>query len=465
MRPMSVPALWLAFAIALPAHAGVDLIATASLDGHLRDLSTATAAPLENGVPGNLLGGMGSGLAYAGCDTFVALPDRGPNAVVYNPVVDNTVSYINRFETLHMQLRPAAPGAALPFVLTPKLERTTLLWTRDRLYYGDGRATDLPGGAPALNRPSHDYFTGRSDNADPAHGSGWTLDARLDPESIRVSDDGKAVYVSDEYGPHVYKFDRRTGRRLASYALPAAFYVAHVAPRGAQEDAGNTRGRVANHGMEGLAISPDGRVLFGIMQSALLQDGGRHGAVARIVRIDLRTRRVREYAYPLTDIGGATKPKYGNISEILAVNGHELLVDERDGKGLGDGSRAKYKHLYLVDLDGAADVSGLQGATALAAKALHKTDFLDLVAALGRHGIAPAEVPAKIEGLSFGPDVMLDGRRCHTLFVANDNDFLAQVKDRLHPHGAANPSRYFVFAFDDADLPGWEPQRLRCAAD
>src|SRR5579884_4314831 len=78
-----------------------DLIAIGSISGTYEDFATQTAAPLENGVPGNRLGGMGSGLAYAGGNTFLALPDRGPNAVPYNSDVDNTVSYINRYQTLH----------------------------------------------------------------------------------------------------------------------------------------------------------------------------------------------------------------------------------------------------------------------------------------------------------------------------------------------------------------------------
>ena len=460
MRTKLVLAVLAVFAAAAPVHAGVELIAAGSLDAHQGDRAMRTAAPLENGVPGNLLGGLGSALAYAGCDRFVALPDRGPNAVPYDSVVDDTSSYIARFHTLRMELRPAGADAALPFALTPKLERTTLLWDLFPLYYGDGRAANLPDGAPRENHAFHHYFSGRSDNADPSRGSGWPLDGRLDPEGIRVSADGDAVFVSDEYGPYVYKFDRRSGRRLDSYALPAHFYVAKTASHGADEIAGNTSGRVANKGMEGLAISPDGRVLFGAMQAPLIQDGGDGAPVLRIARIDLRTRQVREYAYPLTNSGTTAKPKYNGVSEILAVNDHQLLVDERDGKGFGDGSEAKFKRVYLIDLDGATEVGKLSGAAALAAVAVQKTPFLDVVAELGRHGMLPSEIPAKLEGLSFGPDVTQDGHRRHTLFIANDNDFLADVTDDLHPQGAANPNRFFVFAFDDADLPGLKPQRI-----
>jgi Esterase-like activity of phytase len=42
------------------------------------------------------------------------------------------------------------------------------------------------------------------------------------------------------------------------------------------------------------------------------------------------------------------------VSEILAVNDHEFLLDERDGKGQGDGSKAVVKQLFKIDLAGAS---------------------------------------------------------------------------------------------------------------
>src|ERR1044071_5712129 len=120
------------------AHAAVDLIAIGSLSGNLQDLATETNAPLESGTPGNLLGGIGSGFAYAGGNTFLALPDRGPNAMPYNPAVDDTTSYIPRFHTIQMTLEPSAPGSSLPFTLMPVLKATTLLSSRHPLYYGTG---------------------------------------------------------------------------------------------------------------------------------------------------------------------------------------------------------------------------------------------------------------------------------------------------------------------------------------
>jgi hypothetical protein len=440
--------------------AGVELIAIGQLPGTISDRSCATAAPLENGLAGNLLGGLGSGIAYAGWGTFVAVPDRGPNAVSYNTPTDDTASYVNRFHTIYMQLSPSQDGAALPFALTPILLDTTLLFSRRPLVYGSGDGLGVGPGAPALNSRWAHYFTGRSDNYDASQPSSDTADARLDPESIRVSNDGLSIFISDEYGPYVYEFSRITGERLRTFTLPADFAVATLSPNGATEIANNKAGRVANKGMEGLAISPNGHVLIGAMQSPLLQDSGTNGQFTRIITIDRRTGATRQYAYPLTNIGSKTKPKYPTISDILAINDHEFLVDERDGKGLGDNSTAAFKQLSRVDLTGADDVTGVEGEANLAPHAVAKTLVLDLVATLTAHGIDAKDIPAKLEGTAFGPDLVIDGVRKHTLWVANDNDFIGTVTDTNHPNGFDNPNQFFVFAFDDAALPGFVAQEL-----
>ena len=428
------------------AHAEPTLIAIGTIDGNYEDFATETKAPLENGVPGNKLGGIGSGLAYAGGDTFLALPDRGPNATPFDSAIDNTTSYIPRFHTLHLSLAHSEAGAALPFTLTPFVTDTTLLSSPTALVYGSGQGLGVGSGVPSLNTRRTNYFTGRSDNFDASRSSSNPNNARLDPESIRLSNDRKTIFISDEYGPYVYQFDRSSGQRIRAYRLPDKFAVTLLSPQGAVEIAGNKIGRIANKGMEGLAITPDGRTLYGAMQSPLEQDGGTDAAYTRIARIDVRTGVVKEIAYALTNIGTAAKPKYGTVSDIVAINDHELLVDERDGKGLGDGSNAVVKLAYQIDVSGAADVGNVVGAANLAAYAVAKTLFLDVVGALNSNGITSDNIPAKLEGFAFGPDVEVDGATKHTLFIGNDNDFSANVG------GKPNPNQIFVFAFDDADL-------------
>src|SRR5262249_48367222 len=141
----------------------------------------------------------------------------------------------------------------------------------------------------------------------------------------------------------------------------------------------------------------------------------------RIVTIDLVSGTVtHQFAYLLT--------KGSGVSELVALNNHEFLVDERDGNGRANGNNAKTKLLFKIDLEGATDVSGMDG-TMAAMHAVGKTLFLDIVDVLTTNGIAAGNIPAKIEGVTFGPDVEDQGRKLHTLWVANDNDFLLVVPD------------------------------------
>jgi hypothetical protein len=424
--------------VLLPAAQATELIAVGSL-GAGADLSSLSA-PLENGIAGNLLGGIGSGIAWAGGNTFIAVPDRGPNATSYNALIDDTTSYISRFQTIGLTLTPNAVPGGLAFTLTPTLLATTLLSSATPLSYGTGAlgtdATHILGsGVPGLNATNNTYyFTGRSDGF--AAGTSTNPgNARLDPEGVRVSNDGKSVFVSDEYGPYVYQFDRATGQRLRVFTVPDELSVAHSGPTTASEGSpANSIGRVANKGMEGLAITPDGKTLVGIMQAPLLQDT--HNVV-RIVTIDIATGATKQYAYQLTEGSG--------VSEITAVNDHVFLVDERDGKGLGDGSSAAVKKLFKIDLNDVAgkEISGKSGD--LSAFAVPKSEFLDIRKTLVDAGIGLTNplVPAKIEGISFGQDIVLNGASFHTLWITNDNDFVAAV---------AGPSQFFVYAVSDADL-------------
>jgi hypothetical protein len=449
---MPLLALSLGWAAAQTASAQTfPLIALGTLDqsraGSFQDLSGLTA-PLENGVRGNELGGFGSAITYAGGNTFLALPDRGPNAVEFDDAIDNTASYINRFHTIEMELQPNESGSGLPFTLTPELKQTTLLWSLTPLVYGSGEGLGVGSGIPKKNNIFEHFFTGRSDNFAPKHNSGDPNDARFDTEGMRLSNDGLTVFISDEYGPYVYQFDRNTGLRLRSFALPESFFVTNLSSVGATEISGNTVGRTANKGMEGLAITPDGKTLVGIMQNALIQDAKEGGAAAnllRLVTIDIESGRVtHQYGYLLTAGSG--------VSEIVALNNHEFLVDERDGHGRADASKAKVKQLFKIDLDEATDISKMDGTTA-ATHTVTKTLFVDLVKSLTAAGISASNIPAKIEGVTFGADMKVDGQNVHTLWIANDNDFLETVADS-DGNQIPNPNQFFVFSFTDSDLGG-----------
>ena len=219
--------------------------------------------------------------------------------------------------------------------------------------------------------------------------------------------------------------------------MPGNLAVAVQGPTTASEGSPiNSTGRVGNKGMEGLAITPDGKTLVGIMQAPLLQDNKNQ---IRIVTIDIATGATKEFGYRLTTGSG--------VSEIVAINDHEFLVDERDGNGLGAGNAASVKQIFKIDLNGATDISGVTNMTS-STPAVSKSLFLDVRQKLNLAGIADTAIPSKIEGLAFGAD-LADGR--HTLWVANDNDF--------DPANAGD-NMFYVFAVDAADLPTFQAQTV-----
>ncbi len=402
--PRLGPLLFCALACAASARADVTLIGVGTIPGDAPDRSGLTGKA-SDGTPNNRLGGLGSAIAYTGTgDEYLLASDRGPK--------DGASDYACR--THRMTIR-VSPGAKEPVAL--KLTATTLLTTE-----------------------SETRFTGALDAFTQKHPE---KNLRLDPEGVRVGRDG-AVFISDEYGPVVYQFDTK-GQRVRSLAVPARFLIAAPGKTPADELPPKCKsGRQPNRGMEGLAISPDGTKLYGIMQSPLIQDGAlnekneRVGRNCRVLEIDLATGQTREFVYQLAD------PVNG-VSEILAVSDHEFLVLERDGLG---GPDAKCKKLFRADLTGATDVSAVAalpgGMLPPAVTPMKKEPFLDLLAP--KFGIAGAECPEKFEGLAFGPDLP-DGRRL--LLVTADNDFVAE-----------KPFRVYAFALDPGALPGYRPQQF-----
>ncbi|HEX9449883.1 MAG TPA: esterase-like activity of phytase family protein [Burkholderiales bacterium] len=294
------------------------------------------------------------------------------------------------------------------------------------------------------------FFTGSAKAFD---ATGSTDSLRFDPEGVRVSHCGRSVFVSDEYGPYLYEFDISSGKRLRSVNLPNKLLVDLPSDDPNTELCKNAFGRQSNRSMEGLAISPDGSRLYGMMQNALIQDGGldgdlkRFGLNNRIVEIDVETGATREFVYVLD------KKSYG-VNEIDALNDHEFLVLERDSNA---GTAAAFKRLFKIGIAGASDVRDVKqlpvsGQTA-GVIPVAKARFLDLLDPA--HGLVGATFPEKIEGLAFGPDLP-DGRRM--LVVTNDNDFMA-----------ANANNFYFFAIEPWLLPNYQSQRIsfnhRCDRD
>ncbi len=223
----------------------------------------------------------------------------------------------------------------------------------------------------------------------------------FDPEGIVVNPRTSTLLVSDEYGPSLLEFDR-AGNLLRRFTTPA-----NLVPRSAANepnfasDAGNTQGKRTNRGFEGLAISPDGRFAYAMVQSAMLDEGGANGVFSRIVKFDTSTGlAVAQYAYKME-----TASQGRGISALVALGDERFMVLERNNRGIGVGATLANadKAVFEIDLAGAVDVTNTVLTNAFAGGVTKSAKVLDLdantLAALGNLS------PEKWEGLAVGPQL------------------------------------------------------------
>lgn len=276
-----------------------------------------------------------------------------------------------------------------------------------------------------------------------------SLGNAFDPEGFVVNPLNGNFLVSDEYGPSLYEFDR-AGTLVKKYTTPA-----NLVPRNSgtgtanyASDAGNDAGKRTNRGFEGLAVSPDGKYVYAMLQSPTLDEGGaaQTGSFARIVKFDTASdtgEAVAQYAYRMDRTGQGQ-----GISSLVALDDSQFLVLERNNRGVGVGATLATpdKSVYLIDIANATDVSGIalpvsgttlpDGVAAVAKNA----KFIDLDAnTLAELG---GKSPEKWEGLAIGPKLADGG---YLILAGTDNDY--SVTQDL----TTNAQLDVYFRFGDAD--------------
>ena len=157
----------------------------------------------------------------------------------------------------------------------------------------------------------------------------------LDPEAIvRLPDGG--YFISDEYGPYIYRF-AADGKMLTAIRPPDAFIPLrkgsqnfssnNPGPGAAKPDPVNPEmGRQNNQGFEGMSVTPDGSHLVVLLQSATRQDGGDAPATRRHTRMlsyDIRVanqaRLDAEYVVPLPVFEAGSAKLVAAQSELVAL--------------------------------------------------------------------------------------------------------------------------------------------------
>lgn len=368
--------------------------------------------------------------AYVG--TLRTLPDRGPNNV--GPFA-STTDYANR---VHEHAIRLVPGKAL--TITP----TGGFLLKDQ---AGQPFTGMDPGGNVLERGGVRYPS-------PASGEGAGK-ISLDSEAIAYLPDG-SFYVSDEYAAGIYYFDE-TARLVGAIQTVPALLPMKKGQLDFGAEKAPTTGRRNNQGLEALTVSPDGKRLIAVLQSAAMQDQSGSNATrnnTRVLVYDISQTRlpkapIGHYVLQLPTVREAGDGQPADItaaqSEALALSDTRLLVLARDGNGRGKGTpnAPVYKSILLVELDGATNLVGTpyeQSVAPVAKDGVLNPDIKPAAQAelvnilnpvqLARFGLnlsvapsTPTSLPEKIEALAVGSAFDAAAPNDVFLLVGSDNDF------------------------------------------
>lgn len=336
-------------------------------------------------------GGFGSGASAHPTKKgeFYAITDRGPNVAYSNGIK----ILVPNFTPTIMHFRINAEGN-IEVIKYIKLKN--------------------PSGQPITGLPNPVGMGSTGEAAYAADGSVLGTDNYgLDSESIVAAADG-TFWVSDEYGPHIVHYSAEgvemerispIGVNTGTRKLPAVFAK-----------------RRPNRGMEGMCMTPDGKMLVGTIQSTMYVPTkalATNKTLTRILTFDLATGKTKQYLYKQD--GGASD----SVCEITPISNTEFLVIERDGNF---GSAGGLKKVYRINIANASDVSGTDPAAVdgikINGKALEECTWAEITTA----GYQPVtktlavDLVAKIgyEHDKFEGIVYLGNNK---LAVFNDDDF------------------------------------------
>jgi hypothetical protein len=244
----------------------------------------------------------------------------------------------------------------------------------------------------------------------------------LDPEGIVKLADG-SFWLAEEYAPSLVHVtaDGHVQERLVPAGLEGDLVGADYEVTGSLPAI--LRKRAVNRGFESVAISPDERFLYTLVQSPLANpdaDTFKRSRQARLLKIELGSRRVVSELVYVMDTPGSfpedapARQKDVKLSEMMALATDDLVVLERVDKAT---------RLQRVSLVGATNILGGAWDDEATSPSLEELDADELSA----NGVTPVGkalwfdsalhggLPAKLEGMTMTGEGVL--------ILINDSDF------------------------------------------
>ena len=434
---------------------------------------------------GDSLGGYGSAAAidrsswkkvshniYTGI--LWAVPDRGWNT-------EGTLNYQNRIHKFLITLK-LAPDASAKKPSPPNLSilyEDTILFTDPNGEPTTGLDADITGACTYFGFPPLPCATYTGDGFG-GEGKGGKR-VSIDSEGLVLAADG-GFWVSDEYGPYIYKFSKKG--KMEQAIRPPDAYIPHrngsvsfsadsppiYNPKEVIIPADTDTGRDNNQGFEGLTANQKQKYLYALLQSALDQEGGPNNPSrlqARLAKYDISDPKSPKYGdefvvtLPLYTDPTSGKQKVAAQSEIHSLDDGRFLILSRDsGAGHGaDSTTSVYRHIDIFDVSDSTGATSIkspdndQTTDAIASskgvlnkgiKAAEYCPFIDCninseLAKFGLHNGGAQDsnlLNEKWESLALVP---VDGEQGKDgewfIFSLSDNDFITQ-------EGAMNFGKY-----------------------
>jgi glycerophosphoryl diester phosphodiesterase len=227
-----------------------------------------------------------------------------------------------------------------------------------RAYYIRPDFKTVNGGTGSVTVGLDDFVAFR----DPNHQAGFAIvhentsdrtltGADFDPESIQRDHNGD-LWLGEEFGPWILHFNADGVLLEPPIAMPDGL----MSPANPHLSGPATVN--VSRGLEGMAISPNGKTLTFIFEGAVV--GAPDPFSRRVYQYDIDSGTFTRLADYRTEVAGHF------VSDVQALDDHRLVVIERDG---GRGLAATFRKVYEVDLN-ATDANG----------AVVKTQVVDLTA-------------------------------------------------------------------------------------
>lgn len=336
------------------------------------------------------------------------LSDRGPNIAC---------SDAKEFGLNRDQFCKAARGGRIYPVpaYAPSIYRVMLLED------GSFRVTDVITLKDSAGRPvlglTNPLKTASTET--PLDGQGRVLPqhpANVDAEALVRLADG-SFWIGEENAPSILQVaaDGRILRRFVPIGTDTEFAGAGYEVIGLFPAI--VARRQSNRGIESIAVSPDEKFLYTMLQNPLANPDSnafRKARNTRLFKIDrVAMKVIGEYVYQLSDprsfrLDPSDNQSAPRISEMMAIGEDRLVVLERT-----EGTT----HLYTVTLAGATDIQGSRWDDPNTSPSLEQAgeDVTPVGKTLLFDSAGHKEIPGKIEGLARLPD--------GSLVMVNDDDF------------------------------------------